>query len=240
MSGQRHITFDVVGTLVSFDAYFNKIEKTIGSKLVANGLTAKAFGYTWMTAAELEFTFLSLSERHRPYKQILSALFYRTMFLAGILEPRNIFTDEERESCISGYSDLELRSGVVECFSILRDAGFTIWLLTTADLERVQGYFLKAGVSMPAENFISCDSTGLAKPALDAYKPALAKFAESDEKWFAAAHMWDVSAATKVGFKGAYCGVYEKESCPEIFGDEMAVMADDLMTMARRIVEVAQ
>jgi 2-haloacid dehalogenase len=89
---------------------------------------------------------------------------------------------------------------------------------------------------MPLENFISCDTQGLAKPALAAYRPALAKFADDDVKWFAAAHMWDVSAAVKVGFRGAYCTIYEQESCEEIFDTKMEVMADTLPDMAERIV----
>lgn len=90
---------------------------------------------------------------------------------------------------------------------------------------------------MPASQFVSCDSLSVAKPSLDAYRPVLAKFAEEDEKWFGAAHMWDVSAARCVGFKGAYCSAYEKDDCLEIFGGEMEVMAETLPEMAKRIVE---
>jgi len=110
--------------------------------------------------------------------------------------------------------------------------------LTTGDVKRVRGYFEKAGMlDFPGEHFISCDSHGKAKPALDAYRPVLKQFAEHDEKWFAAAHYWDVSAAKKVGFKGAYCTVYEKESCKEIFHVDMDVEADGLLEMAEKIVE---
>jgi 2-haloacid dehalogenase len=52
--------------------------------------------------------------------------------------------------------------------------------------------------------------------------------------------MWDVAAARKVGFKGAYCSVYEKEDCLEIHGGEMEVVAGSLPEMARRIVEAAK
>jgi 2-haloacid dehalogenase len=52
--------------------------------------------------------------------------------------------------------------------------------------------------------------------------------------------MWDVAAARKVGFKGAYCSVYEKEDCLEIHGGEMEVVVASLPEMARRIVEAAK
>jgi 2-haloacid dehalogenase len=233
---KRHVVFDVVGTCVSFDAYFARINSVIGPKLRANSITPKHFGYTWMEAAELEFTFLSISERYKPYKDVLKALFYRTLWMAGIENPREFATDEERDQCIQGYSDLELRQGAKECFETLRAGGFTVWCFTTGDVTRVRGYFEKAGVEMPLENFVSCDTRGIAKPALAAYRPVLETFALTDEKWFAAAHMWDVSAAKKVGFKGAYCTVYEKEPCLEIFDTEMDVMADTLIEMAQKIV----
>ncbi|KPM42507.1 hypothetical protein AK830_g4067 [Neonectria ditissima] len=239
MTQQKHVVFDVVGTCVSFDAFYNCINRVIGEKLIAKNITANAFGFTWMTAAELEFTFLSISERHRPYKDVLTALFFRTLFMVGIISPREFATDAERAACVQGYSELELRPGTKECFATLRDAGFTVWCLTTGDTKRVGGYFERASVDMPLENLISCDGQGVAKPALAAYKPTLARFAPDDVKWFAAAHMWDVSAAVKVGFRGAYCTIYEQDPCAEIFDTQMEVMADTLPKMAKKIVEAS-
>ncbi|KAF4635579.1 hypothetical protein G7Y89_g2514 [Cudoniella acicularis] len=240
MAKGKHVVFDIVGTCVSFDAYETSIANAIGPKLLAHNITPKFFSYSWMTGAELEFTFLSISERYKPYKEILKAMFYRTLWMAGISDPRALVTEEERNLCIQGYSELKLRPGAAECFAKLRSAGFTVWCLTTADLKRVQGYFEKGGVDMPVEKFISCDSTGLAKPALGAYMPALAQFEKGDEKWFAAAHMWDVSAAVKVGFRGAYCSEYEKEACLEIFDTKMDVIADTLPEMADKIIKASK
>lgn len=238
--GKKHIVFDVVGTCVSFSAYYQKIDSVIGPRLRHQSLTAQSFGYSWMTAAELEFTFLSISERYRPYKDVLAAVFYRTLYMLGVENPRGLATNEERDACIQGYSELELRPGLKECFELLRGNGFKVWCLTTADITRVRGYFERGGVDMPAENFISCDTHGLAKPALGAYRPALDQFEEDDDKWFAAAHMWDVSAAVKVGFRGAYCTVYEKEDCSELFDAKLDVIADSLPEMAEKIVTASE
>jgi 2-haloacid dehalogenase len=80
----------------------------------------------------------------------------------------------------------------------------------------------------------------VAKPALAAYKPTLARFAADDIKWFAAAHMWDVSAAVKVGFRGAYCTIYEQDPCADIFDAQMEVIADTLPKMAKEIIEASR
>jgi 2-haloacid dehalogenase len=240
MAKAKHIVFDIVGTCVSFDAYYAKIDSIIGRKLLANNITPAFFGYSWMTTAELEFTFLSISERYTPYKEVLKAMFFRTLWCAGIQEPRTFCTEDECNACVQGYSELGLRSDIKESFELLRSAGFTVWCLTSADIKRIQGYFEKGGVEMPAENIISCDTSGVAKPALTAYRPAIERFGKEDEKWFAAAHMWDVSAAKKVGFKGAYCSVLEKESCVEIYNTEMDIISDTLVGMAKDIIAKSQ
>jgi 2-haloacid dehalogenase len=236
MARAKHIVFDVVGTCVSFDAYYSKIESTIGPKLLGKNITPRFFGYSWMTTAELEFTFLSISERYKSYKEVLKAMFFRTLWCAGIQEPRTFCTEDECNACVQGYSELGLRSDIKDCFELLKSAGFTVWCLTSADIKRIQGYFEKGSVVMPAENIISCDTTGVAKPALAAYLPAIERFGKDDEKWFAAVHMWDVSAAKKVGFRGAYCSVLEKESCIEIFDTDMDVTSDTLVALAEEVI----
>lgn len=128
----KHVVFDIVGTLVSFDAYHDRIDQVIGAKLRSHGISPQFFGYTWMTHAELEFTFLSISSRHTSYKDVMKAVFYRTLWMAGIKEPRDFATANERDQCQEGYALLGLREGAKECIEILRNAGFEIWCLTTA------------------------------------------------------------------------------------------------------------
>lgn len=234
----KHVVFDVVGTCVSFDAYYQRIESVLGPQLHHHKITAQYFGFTWQTAAELEFTFLSISGSYRPYKDVLRGIFYRTLSLCGAAEPRKIATDEQREQCIDGYSSLELRPDCKEAFEYLRENGFTVWCFTTGDIQRVKGYFERAGVEMPLGNIVTCDEAGVAKPALPAYESVYKRFGVGDVKWFAAAHLWDVAAATKVGFRGAWSAVYEREACLDVFSDaNLEVLADSLMDMSRAIVE---
>jgi 2-haloacid dehalogenase len=234
----KHVVFDVVGTCVSFEAYYQRIDSVLGPQLRQHTITAQHFGFTWQTAAELEFTFLSISGSYKPYKDVLRGLFYRTLSLCGVAEPRKLATDEQREQCIEGYSSLELRPGCEEAFQYLRENGFTVWCFTTGDIQRVKGYFDRAGVNVPLENIVSCDKLGVAKPALPAYEFIYKRFDKDDVKWFAAAHLWDVAAATKVGFRGAWSAVYEKEAALDVFSDaKLEVLEDSLMDMSRAIVE---
>ncbi|EAT83168.1 hypothetical protein HBI56_071880 [Parastagonospora nodorum] len=235
---QKHVVFDVVGTCVSFDAYYERIEAVLGAKLRKHTTTAQHFGFTWQTAAELEFTFLSIQGSYKAYKDVLRGLFYRTLSLCGIAHPRDMATEEEREQCIEGYSALEIRAGCKEAFEILRNNGFTVWCLTTGDIKRVAGYFERGGVEMPRDNIVSCDVAGSAKPALPVYQAMWDRLGAQEIKWFAAAHMWDVAAATKVGFRGAWSSVYEKEACLDVFSEtKLDVVAGSLVEMAQQIVE---
>ncbi|CAP99003.1 Pc22g17150 [Penicillium rubens Wisconsin 54-1255] len=236
ISPQKHAVFDVVGTCVSFDYFLDTIEEVLGPRLRAHQLSAKIFGFAWMQAAELESLMLHMSKRNVPYKKVFRALFYRVLYLSGIQDPRSFATDEERDICHDAYSKLELRPDCRAMMEKLRNNGFTIWCLTTGDTERVGGYFKRAGFEMPAENLSPLD---MVKPSMGSYKPMLNTFAPDDQKWFVAAHMWDVSAAVKAGFRGAYCSIYEKESCIDIFDTKMDVMAETLLEVADKMIAVA-
>ncbi|KAL4890097.1 HAD-like domain-containing protein [Aspergillus ambiguus] len=199
MSSQKNVVFDVVGTCFTFSAFFATIEAQIGEKLRGQCVHPQAFGYAWMEAAEREYAYLSMSKRYQPFLDVFDAIFYRTLWFCGINEPRTFASDEDKATLIASYHNLEPRDGLHEAVQKLRDAGFTVWCLTTGDVGRVRGYFLRNGIEMPEENFVSCDQGQLAKPALEAYQRVLAKFNEGDELWFAAAHSWDVSAAKAAG-----------------------------------------
>lgn len=76
-----------------------------------------------------------------------------------------------------------------ECIQKLRDGGFTVRAFTMGDLKRVGAYFKNAGVELPAEHLMSCDTAGVGKPDPAAYKPVFEALSKSgSQPWFAAAH----------------------------------------------------
>ncbi|KAJ5113134.1 hypothetical protein N7456_001668 [Penicillium angulare] len=239
MASSKNVVFDIVGTLVAYDHLYNAIDIRLGDRLRAEGVKPWLLGSAWMETAEREYTNLSISGRYVPYAEVFETLFYRVLgMMGGIKNPRQFASPEDLAWIMGEYQKMTMRPGAAECVKKLRDAGFTVWAFTAADLKRVGGYFQQAGVELPAENLISCDSAGVGKPDLAAYKPLLDKLTSENEgktPWFAAAHLWDVSAARRAGFKGAYCTVLEQEALTDLFGD-MDVIDDTLPGMADKII----
>ncbi|KAF2141391.1 uncharacterized protein K452DRAFT_288091 [Aplosporella prunicola CBS 121167] len=230
----KHVVFDIVGTCVGYDVWLDAVEARLGEGFRREGIKPQLFAFAWMEACEREYTYLSISGRYTVWSKIQAALFYRVLYQAGIQEPRKFASEEDLKAILHAYDSLTLREGVSEAFAKLRAAGFTCWGLTMGDKKRVGGYFKAAGLHMPDQNLMSCDESGVGKPDPKAYRPVLEALGDG-EKWFAAAHMWDVSAAKMVGFKGAYTTIWEKEPCTEIFG-EMDVMAETPLEMAEKII----
>ncbi|KAL3489694.1 FAD dependent oxidoreductase-domain-containing protein [Aspergillus germanicus] len=228
MSTSKNVVFDVVGTLIGYDALFTAIDTRLGDRLRAEGIKPSLLGYTWIEVAEREYTYLSMSGAYKPFATVFRALFHRMLWMAGITEPREFASEADLEFIMTEYAGLKLRPGAAECVAKLRDAGFTVWCFTAGDLERVGGYFAREGVSMPKENLLSCDDRGIGKPDPEAYKPLLEELVNENggkTPWFAAGHMWDVSAARRAGFRGAYTAIWEKEPLTELFGEMDAKMS---------------
>lgn len=201
MPASKNVVFDIVGTLVGYEKLFNAIDDRLGDRLRAEGIKPALLGYTWIEVAEREYTYLSLSSAYKPFATVFEAIFYRMLWMAGIAEPRSFANDDDLAFIMTAYQKLEMRPGAKECVKKLRDAGFTVWALTAADIGRVSGYFAQAGVALPSENLLSCDTSGVGKPSLESYMPLLQQLKQDGgEPWFAAAHMWDVAAARRAGY----------------------------------------
>ena len=143
---------------------------------------------------------MSVKKCDRKCIDVIGSIFYRTLWQAGIQEPRKFASDEDRDFLLQAYRSLKPREGIVECWDRLRKAGFKVWCLTAGDTARVAGYLKAGGIDMPEENFVSCDTIGIGKPEPSSYKYLLDKFDQNGlEAWFAAAHMWDAAGAKQNG-----------------------------------------
>ncbi|KAJ4990882.1 haloacid dehalogenase-like hydrolase [Stagonosporopsis vannaccii] len=237
----KHIVFDIVGTLVSHEHFYDVISTRLGPALAPHNVSGRLLGYAWLETAEREYTYLSLSGRYVPFAQVFQALFFRVLHFAGVPEPRSVATEADVEYFIQEYRNCVVRPGAKQCVDRLKEGGWTVWAFTSGDRDRVRGYFEKGGVSIDNEHVVTCDDVGAGKPELKAYERVKERIGAGDGEplWFAAAHGWDVSAAGMAGFKTAYCTILEKESLENIFG-KTDVTADTLPALASKIMEAAQ
>ncbi|PSN75409.1 HAD-like protein [Corynespora cassiicola Philippines] len=236
---RKHVVFDVVGTLVSYSHLFEALEHRLGQKLRHHSISPQLLGFAWLEHAEREYTYLSLSGHYVEFANVFKSVFFRVLHFAGVPEPREIATEEDVEYLRLEYRNCFARPGAKECIDNLKASGWTVWAFTSGDAERVKGYFEKGGLSIEEKNLITCDTIGVGKPDLKAYKSLKERMELEDGAilWYAAAHAWDVSAAGRAGFKTAYCTVLEKEPLPEIFGD-MDISATTLPELAEKIKSV--
>ncbi|KAH8424952.1 uncharacterized protein LDX57_002698 [Aspergillus melleus] len=239
----KHIVFDIVGTLITYDNLISTVNSRLGPKLLSKNITPTHLVATWFEVAEREYAYLSIANAYVPFDICFENLFYRTLYIAGIQEPREFASPEDLEVLMDAYRGLDSRDGARECVSLLTEAGFTVWGFTAGGLDRVRGYLDDGGIRIPEGRLLSCDEAGVGKPDLRAYGPLwerLRKDAGADgEVWFAAAHAWDVSAARRVGFKAAYCTALEGEVIPQLFG-EMDVVGESLVKMAEGVIAASR
>lgn len=198
-SAGKHVAFDIVGTCISYDAVFDALDHRLGDKLRQQGIKPHLLGYLWIEVTEREYTYLSMNSRYVAFQDIFKQLFYRMLYMAGIEDPHSFANDDDLAYIMQEYLKLDARPGIKECFQILRDNGFTVWAVTAGSADRVRGYFTNSGIDMPVENFMTCDSFKIGKPDPRVYKMALDRLGDG-EKWFAAAHNWDCTAAKQNGY----------------------------------------
>jgi 2-haloacid dehalogenase len=236
----KHVVWDIVGTVVGYEAVEEAVTERLGTKLLERNIAPTVLVHLLEETAEREYTFLSMSGKYVNYFDCIKTLFPRVLAQCGIEDPKTFVSQRDLDHILSQYSKLRARPGAAECWAKLREAGFTMWAFTSGDPNMVEGYLKDNGIECPPETFRSCDDLGVGKPDPECYKPLLKEFKDAgEEAWFAAAHQWDVSAAKRTGFKGAYVTVLERIACNDLFG-EMDVTADSFEALADGIIRASQ
>ncbi|KAI9637129.1 haloacid dehalogenase [Dioszegia hungarica] len=225
----------------SYDNGAHAVQARLGDKLAKYGIPSKLLFYAWVCGTERDYSYLSQIKQYKPFFDILSSTLTRVLFQAGVPEKdlNGFFTKDDLEYIRSEYKALRPRPGLGEMMQTLRDGGFEVWCCSDANVDRVKGYFDKAGVEMPLDHILSADMVKAGKPEAEVYKFAREK-AGSDKPGevsvFAASHAWDCAAAKAAGFQTAYTTTYEYDECVDIFGKQDLV-TPDLPSLGRGIVE---
>jgi len=237
----KSASFDVIGTCFEFSAPIQAIETRLGPKLKAIAVDPKTLFFSWFYAAQRDFTYVSMAGAYVPIAQVLKSTFRRACAVVDL--PMDAVTDEDVGEVMKAFKAMGPREGLKRCVDGLRESGWDVYGVTNGGLETSLAYFHSAGIALDAEHLISCDTIQIAKPDVRVYENAnqhLTKMGleEGDgERWFVAAHAWDLVAPRKVGFKTAYLNFEEHDPCTDVFGkfDLYAKSMDDLLAQLREL-----
>lgn len=238
----KSVCFDVLGTCFDFDAAIEAIETRLGSRLKAIGVDPKTLFFSWFYAAQRDFTYTTVVNVYIPIATVLKNTFRRACLIVDLPQDRAP-TDEDVSEVMKAVTSLRPRPGLKACFDGLRTAGWEVLGVTNGGKETSLNYFKLANIELDGDHLLSCDEIQAAKPDFRVYTNAKRHLtskglSEKDgDRWFVAAHAWDLIAARKAGFKTAYLDYEEHDPCEEIFGkfDLYASSMEELLDEMKKL-----
>jgi 2-haloacid dehalogenase len=235
----KSAAFDVIGTCFEFSAPITTIQQRLGPKLSTAAVDPKTLFFSWFYAAQRDFTYVSLCDEYKPIAEILRLTFRRACRIVDL--PADAVTDEDIAEIMKAFKSMGPREGLKRCFDGLREAGWNVYGVTNGGSEVSLNYYHAAGIDLDSEHLLSCDTLKIAKPDVRVYENASHHISSrgngDDDRWFVAAHSWDLTAARKAGFKTAYLDFEEHEPVTEIFGefDVYAKSMDELLEKMKKV-----
>lgn len=233
----------MIGTCFDFDVPITAIQSRLGPKLSTAAVDPKTLFFSWFYAAQRDFTYVSIAGDYKPIAFILKSTFRRACRVVDL--PADAVTDEDVEAIMKAFKSMEPRKGLKRCYGGLRDAGWDVYGVTNGGLEVSLNYYHAANIDLDEKHLLSCDNIKVAKPDLRVYENAhrhltsrgLGKHGDGD-RWFVAAHAWDLIAARKAGFKTAYLDFEEHDPVTEVFGN-FDLYAKDMDELLEKLKAVA-
>lgn len=254
--------FDVLGTCFSFEAAIKAIDTRLGSRLKEINVDPKTLFFSWFYAAQRDFTYTTVVGQYIPIAQVLkhtyvsnfsslrlsltfsSSLFrLRRACLIVDLPQNRVPTDDDVEAIMHAVTSLEPRPGLKTCFDGLRESGWDVYGVTNGGKQTSLNYYRLANIELDEEHLLSCDDVRAAKPDVRVYENAQRHLnakgltAEDGDRWFVAAHAWDLIAAREANFKTAYLDFEEHDPVTEVFGefDLYATSMEELLEKMKRL-----
>lgn len=238
----KSVCFDVLGTCFEFTSVIELIESRFGNKLAAVNVDAKSLFFSFFYAAQRDFTYTSMAGRYTPIAQVLKLTFRRACMIVDL--PPDQITDEDVDAVMEEMKRLRPRTGLKECFDGLREAGFDLYGVTNGGKQTSLGYYKLAGIDLDEDHLLSCDDISVAKPDHKVYTATNEHLtarglgqANDGDRWFVAAHAWDLLAAKGAGFKTAYLEFEEHDPVEKLFGehDIHAATFKDLLEELKKV-----
>lgn len=216
--------FDVIGTCFEFSAPIAAIHDRLGTKLSTAKSDPKTLFFAWFYAAQRDFTYVSLAGAYKPIAEILKSTFKRACLIVDL--PASDVSDDDVAAIMKAFKSMGPREGLKECFDGLRSAGWDVYGVTNGGVETSLAYYHNANIELDEQHLLSCDALQVAKPDVKVYERAQDHLTSQGlgskgdgQRWFVAAHAWDLIAARKAGFKTAYLDFEEHDPVTEVFGE---------------------
>lgn len=177
-----------------------------------------------------------------PIAQVLKHTFRRACLIVD-LPSDQAPSDEDVAEVMKAVTSLEARPGLKACFDGLRAAGWAVLGVTNGGKETSLNYYKQANIELDGDHLLSCDEIEVAKPDFRVYMNTkrhltFKGLGEAEEdRWFVAAHAWDLIAARKAGFKTAYLDFEEHDPVEDVFGkfDLYASSMEDLLEKMKQL-----
>lgn len=238
----KSASFDVIGTCFEFSAPIDAIQQRLGPKLSTAAIDPKTLFFSWFYAGQRDFTYASLCGAYKPIAEILRLTFRRACLVVDL--PADAVTDEDITEVMKAFKSMGPRDGLKRAFDGLREAGWDVYGVTNGGSEVSLNYYHAAGIDLDKDHLLSCDSIQIAKPDIKVYENANKHLTTrglgdgNGDRWFVAAHAWDLIAARKAGFKTAYLDFEEHDPVTEVFG-EFDVYAKSMDELLKKLKQVA-
>lgn len=215
----KSANFDVLGTCFGFEGAIEAIRTRLGPALAAAQVDPKTLCFSWFFTAQRDFTYTSIAGNYTPIAQVLKHTFKRACQVVDI--PGDRISDEDVASVMAEFAKLQPRPGLKVCYDGLRASGWDVYGVTNGGKQASLNYYKLANIDLDEDHLLSCDDIQVAKPDPRVYSNAnqhLSARGLDGERWFIAAHAWDLLAARKAGFKTAYLTLEEHDPVTELFG----------------------
>ncbi|WWC62962.1 uncharacterized protein I303_105560 [Kwoniella dejecticola CBS 10117] len=216
------VCFDALGTCFTLQDIISAVDEQYGQGLAKNGWGSKGFVMDWFHSAQRDYTYLSLiSPPPPPIASILKTSLSLSLAAALSIHPP---TEDDLKGITSKLSALPSSPTLKEAMQHLVQNGAKLAIITNGAKLTTEGYASQAGIADLVDTVVSCDEVGYAKPHKEVYEAAHRTCDDLEaeqrqkqgqgpqsgsgtgreatgERWFVAAHLWDLAAAKKAGFK---------------------------------------
>lgn len=244
--------FDVLGTCFHFGPLISRIETILTrNSNVKTTIDATTLFHSWFYAAQRDFTYTSMVGSYTPIAQVLKHTFRRALAIVDYPDPDTNITDADIDDLMVEIRRLPPRPALKEIYDGLRDAGWDVYAVTNGGKESSLKYYELANVQLDSDHLLSCDDLRVAKPDVKVYQNANSWLDGRDcektktvdgkevvQRWFVAAHSWDLIAAKKEGFRTAWVAHEERDPVTAVFG-EFDVYAKDLKECLEKMKQAA-